>query len=185
MIGIRSSIPRLMKMKMRERRKMSTQKEKRTIGILGVPLDIGAGKRGVDLGTRALREAGIRKGLEQLGFKVVDYGDIEVPNTWTGEISEEDATCRYNSTIFKVLSALADKTEYICSQGHLPLTIGGDHTVGAGSMAGVQRYRRKAGLEPCGLLWVDAHTDMNTPETSPSGNMHGMPVAALLGLKVK
>eukprot|EP00013_Stygamoeba_regulata_P025299 CAMPEP_0177651134 /NCGR_PEP_ID=MMETSP0447-20121125/12357_1 /TAXON_ID=0 /ORGANISM="Stygamoeba regulata, Strain BSH-02190019" /LENGTH=358 /DNA_ID=CAMNT_0019154137 /DNA_START=131 /DNA_END=1207 /DNA_ORIENTATION=- len=153
------------------------------VGVIGVPIDMGAGRRGVDMGPSAVRLAKINTRISELGYDVIDHGNISVTQKEERDIHDENA--RYWPYIEQVVTDLARQTEAMYTAGQFPLTLGGDHCVGAGSMAGVQRARKKLGLPPMGLLWFDAHTDMNTPETTPSGNLHGMPVAALLGMQVK
>jgi arginase len=150
----------------------------RTIHIIGVPLDLGGGRRGVDMGPSAVRIAGINERLAALGYQVRDEGNLLTPTQETVDIG--DPHQRYMREIAAVCGALYEKSlEVLESQG-LPLVLGGDHSLGAGSVAATAAYARRQG-KPIGLLWVDAHGDMNTPGTTQSGNVHGMPLAALLG----
>eukprot|EP00010_Vexillifera_abyssalis_P009560 CAMPEP_0201547834 /NCGR_PEP_ID=MMETSP0173_2-20130828/4338_1 /ASSEMBLY_ACC=CAM_ASM_000268 /TAXON_ID=218659 /ORGANISM="Vexillifera sp., Strain DIVA3 564/2" /LENGTH=353 /DNA_ID=CAMNT_0047957015 /DNA_START=568 /DNA_END=1626 /DNA_ORIENTATION=- len=154
------------------------------IGLIGCPIDLGAGKRGVDMGPFSLRHAQITPRLRsELGLEVNDHGNIYVPQS--GDIEVVDEAARFWPVIEKVLADLSAATERIYASGEFPVTLGGDHVLAAGSLSGVQRARRKAGELDLGFLWLDAHTDMNCPLTTPSGNMHGMSAAALLGIDVK
>lgn len=146
------------------------------IGIVGVPMDLGGNHRGVDMGPFAVRHAGLQQRLEKVGYEVRDFGNIEVPVR--EELQAGDPRARYLQGILKVSEALCQKVADLLEQGYLPLTIGGDHSCAIGSVAGVAQH---LGDQSFGLLWVDAHGDLNTPETSPSGNVHGMPVSVALG----
>jgi arginase len=152
----------------------------RRIRILGVPLDLGASRRGVDMGPSAMRVAGLEARLEALGHQVCDGGNIRV------EIAETQASgskhARYLAEIAKTCTRTAKAVVKTLEEGMTPLLLGGDHSLAAGSVSGVAEFYRRRG-EKVGLLWIDAHSDINTPETSPSGNVHGMPLAALLGLE--
>ncbi|MDX1623855.1 MAG: arginase [Gemmatimonadota bacterium] len=149
-----------------------------TIHLLGVPLDLGAGRRGVDMGPSALRIAGIRSRLEAIGCEVVDGGDIRVPPPESADPGEPAA--RYLEEIAAVNRTLASRVRRALDEGATPLVLGGDHSIAIGSVAGAGGWARDRG-EEIGLLWFDAHADMNTPETTPSGNIHGMPLAVCLG----
>ncbi|MDH3605499.1 MAG: arginase [Acidimicrobiia bacterium] len=147
---------------------------KPTIELIGAPQDLGQIHRGVDMGPSAVRVAGVIPRLESLGFTVIDRGNIECAPMTT--VDEGDPSARYLAPVVEASAALAEVTEAAVRAGHFPLVIGGDHSIAVGTMGGV------AAVEPRhGLLWIDAHADYNTPETSPSGNIHGMPVAAILG----
>jgi len=150
----------------------------RPIDLIGVPLDLGAGRRGVDMGPSAIRIAGLTARLTELGHTVVDRGDVRVPIPETIPVTGEKM--RYIAEISAVCRTLAQLTHAAGAGGRIPVSLGGDHSLAAGSVAGSARALRERG-ESLGLLWVDAHADMNTPETSPSGNVHGMPLAACLG----
>ncbi len=150
---------------------------KRKLGILGVPLDLGGNHRGVDMGPYAIRHAGLMERLRRRGFEVKDFGNIEVPVR--EELDPGSSNARYLEQIVGVSQALAQKVRRILEQGYLPITIGGDHSCAIGTVAGVASYCREPGS--FGLLWADAHGDLNTPESSPSGNIHGMPVSVALG----
>lgn len=141
------------------------------IQILGVPMDLGAGRRGVDMGPSALRLAKIAQTLESLGHKVTDLGNVEVP------IFEASPDCQklpYAEVIAKTCKNAYETLKNL-DDDSFPLVLGGDHSIAMGSVAGVASKKRT------GLLWIDAHSDINTPETSPSGNIHGMPLSHLLG----
>jgi arginase len=151
----------------------------RKIHVLGVPLDMGASRRGVDMGPSAMRVAGLEARLEALGHRVTDGGNIRV------EIAETQASgstrARYLDSIAEICSRTADAVVKALEEGMTPLVLGGDHSLAAGSISGVSEFYRRQS-QKIGLVWIDAHSDINTPETSPSGNVHGMPLAALLGL---
>lgn len=151
----------------------------KTTDIIGFPMDLGADRRGVDMGPSALRIAGISERLEVLGYTVSDQGDIPIPIKESRNIS--NPKLKYLDEIVKACEALARKVRDSLSQGHFPLCIGGDHSMSLGSVAGVSSYCRENSMTP-GLIWIDAHADMNLEETTPSGNIHGMPVSASLGL---
>jgi arginase len=150
----------------------------RAIHIIGVPLDLGAGRRGVDMGPSALRIAGLDSRIAELGYEVVDAGDIPSPTQETKDPG--DARKKYISEIAAVCQALFDRSTAAFEAGGLPVVLGGDHSLGAGSVGAAAAFARRQG-KPVGLFWVDAHGDMNTPGSSTSGNVHGMPLAALLG----
>jgi arginase len=149
------------------------------VRVLGVPMDLGSGRRGVDMGPSAIRIAGLNDRLRELGHTVVDEGDIDIKNM--EELRVGDTRARYLTEIGRALEVVARKVERIMVRGDFPLILGGDHSIAAGSVAGIAAVARKENKK-VGVLWIDAHGDINTPETSPSGNIHGMPVAALLGL---
>jgi arginase len=148
------------------------------ITILGVPLDLGASRRGVDMGPSALRLAGLNTRLESLGYEVADLGNISVAQQESTPTGLHIA--KYLPQIAKTCSTLAEAVERIVSSEKFPLVLGGDHSIAVGTVAGVSHafLRRE---KKVGLVWVDAHPDMNTPETSPSGNVHGMPLACCIG----
>lgn len=151
----------------------------RRIEVLGVPLDLGASRRGVDMGPSAVRVAGLEARLESLGHQVCDGGNISVALAETKSSGHQSA--RYLKEITETCTRTAEVVVRILTEGMTPLILGGDHSVAAGSVSGVAEFYRRQN-QKIGLLWIDAHADFNTPETSPSGNVHGMPVAALLGL---
>ncbi len=146
--------------------------QKRNIRIIGVPMDLGQSRRGVDMGPSAVRYAGLQGRLERLGHKVHDQGNIAVPNP------EEDIVIGKTRRIKTVATACQNIFEMACqyiAEGDFDIFLGGDHSLSMGSVAAA------AQKEPVGVIWIDAHGDYNTPETSPSGNIHGMPLAALVG----
>lgn len=150
----------------------------RAVHVIGVPLDLGGGRRGVDMGPSAFRIASLNEHLASIGCTVVDCGDLEVPTPETR--SPGDARKRYIGEIADVCRALFEQSRRALEAGALPLVLGGDHSLAAGSVAATAAWSRARG-EPLGLIWVDAHGDMNTPTSTASGNVHGMPLAALLG----
>jgi arginase len=152
------------------------------IHLLGVPMDLGSGRRGVDMGPSAIRIAGVAERLGELGHKVVDEGDIPIKNMEELKVGNERA--RYLGEITRASKLLGRKVERIMQRGHFPLVLGGDHSIAVGTVSGIAAFCRAQGKK-LGLLWIDAHGDINTPETSPSGNIHGMPLAALLGFGPK
>jgi arginase len=150
----------------------------RPIHIIGVPLDLGGGRRGVDMGPSALRIAGLGERIASLGYTVVYDGDLEVPIPETRQSG--DPHKRYVADIASVCRNLYESARGVLDEGGLPLVLGGDHSLGAGSVAATAAWAQ-AQSRKIGLIWVDAHGDMNTPSSSTSGNVHGMPLAALLG----
>ncbi len=150
-------------------------KAPREIGIVGVPMDLGAGRRGVDMGPSAIRYAGLERDLQAMGFKVKDYQNIAVPGPESAEVGNPRA--KFDRLIETACIELRSRVADIARAGAFPLVLGGDHSIAMGTVAGLLDARGDVGV-----LWIDAHGDINTPETSPSGNVHGMPVAALLGL---
>jgi arginase len=148
------------------------------VHIIGVPLDLGAGRRGVDMGPSALRIAGLGERIQELGFEVTDKGDLDVPIPETQQPGDERK--KYVRDIARVCTALYQSALESLEAGALPIVLGGDHSVAAGSVAASAAFARRA-RQSMGLIWVDAHGDMNTPASSGSGNVHGMPLAALLG----
>jgi arginase len=149
------------------------------IHLLGVPVDLGSGRRGVDMGPSAIRIAGVAARLRDMGHKVVDGGDVDV--RIMEEIKVGDEKARYLHEITRISKSVAAKVGRILAVGHFPLILGGDHSIAIGTVTGLAAFAR-AKRKKLGLLWVDAHGDINTPATTPSGNIHGMPLAALLGL---
>ena len=149
------------------------------VHIIGVPLDLGGARRGVDMGPSAVRIAGLGEAIAQLGRQVIDKGNLAAPLAET-----EDALHRhkkYIDAIAGVCRSLHASCLASLDAGALPLVMGGDHSLAAGSVAASADWIRRINSKPLGLIWVDAHGDMNTPETTTSGNVHGMPLAALLG----
>jgi arginase len=147
--------------------------------IIGVPLDLGGGRRGVDMGPSAMRIAGIGERLSALGYTVVDRGDLPTPIPETQELRDERK--KYIRDIAKICQKVYQLSVASLDEGAMPIVLGGDHSLAAGSVAAAAEWAKKTRGLPIGLLWIDAHGDMNTPATSPSGNVHGMPLAALLG----
>ncbi len=151
----------------------------RAVHIIGVPLDLGGNRRGVDMGPSAFRIAGLGEKIAGLGSAVVDKGDLPAPIPETKGAG--DASKKYIREIAKVCQKLFQASLASLEEGALPLVLGGDHSLAAGSVAATAVHVRTRRALPTGLIWVDAHGDMNTPQTSGSGNVHGMPLAALLG----
>src|SRR5262245_28153765 len=153
--------------------------EPRFIEIVGVPVDLGAGRRGVDMGPSAIRVADLELRLEQLGHQVEDAGDLDVMIPEPQPVGE--SKLRYKEPILAMCDALRRHVEQALDRGRLPLVLGGDHSIAIGSVAGTAcHYGRQN--RPLGLIWFDAHGDANTPNTTPSGNIHGMSLAVSLGL---
>src|SRR5688572_10639006 len=150
-----------------------------TVTLIGVPLDLGAGRRGVDMGPSAFRLADIHQTVRDLGYDVTDAGDVEVAVRETRDPG--DPRMKYLAEIRATCEALRDRVGEVLAAGGRPVVLGGDHSLAMGTIAGVSRFHRERGRK-IGLIWFDAHGDMNTAETSPSGNIHGMPLAAALGL---
>ena len=148
------------------------------LSLTNVHLDLGAGRRGTVMGPSAIHVAGLVPGLERLGHRVRRVESLGGPSFES--VSPGDPQARFLTEIFEICSQLADIVEDSVNSGCFPLVLGGDHAQAMGTVAGLARVHRPRGAR-VGVLWVDAHTDMNTPDTSPSGNIHGMPLAALLG----
>ncbi len=148
------------------------------VTIIGVLMDLGADRRGVDMGPSAVRVAGVNQRLTALGYHVADGGNINVRNPEM--LREINGKAKYLPEITEACQALAEKVTYVLQHGGIPIVLGGDHSIAIGSVSGLAAYYRKH-EQRVGVLWFDAHGDMNTPETSPSGNIHGMPFAAILG----
>jgi arginase len=151
----------------------------KSLHIIGVPLDLGGARRGVDMGPSALRIAGLGDRIAELGYAVADQGDLLSPIPETQKAI--DPTKRFIDEIAQVCRNLYDVTLRSHEAGALPLVLGGDHSLAAGSVAASADYVQRLTSYPLGLIWVDAHGDMNTPQTTTTGNVHGMPLAALLG----
>ncbi len=151
----------------------------RQIRVIGVPLDLGQSRRGVDMGPSAVRVAGLEARLEAIGHIVEDAGNVAV--ALPEQKKEGAAHAKYLKEITATCTNSADLVLKTLEAGKVPLVLGGDHSVAAGTVSGVAKYFRRKN-QKIGLIWIDAHTDMNTPETSPSGNVHGMPLAAIMGL---
>jgi arginase len=149
------------------------------IAVIGVPLDLGAGRRGVDMGPSAVRVANLDIRLAELGYEVDDLGNIPVVQRESQ--SEGDPKAKYLLQITESCTRLAQMVNRAMAAGKFPLVLGGDHSAAVGSVSGVSQHLRSRG-EKLGMVWIDAHTDMNTPASSPSGNVHGMPLACCIGL---
>jgi arginase len=152
------------------------------IELLGVPMDLGSGRRGVDMGPSALRIAGVASALAARGHRVIDGGDLDIKNM--EEIPIGNRHARYLGEIARASGLLSKAVERIIERRRFPLILGGDHSIAIGTISGVAAHCRKK-KKRLGLLWVDAHSDIHVPKTSPSGNIHGMPLAALFGLGPK
>src|SRR5213082_3880593 len=148
------------------------------VRIIGVPMDLGQSRRGVDMGPSAMRGAGLQASLKKLGLQVEDIGNLSVKQPEELPVGEKRA--KYLQEIAETCGDIAAAVEKSLGEGFLPLVLGGDHSIAAGVAAGVANYFRKD-KKQIGYLWLDAHGDMNTPESSPSGNVHGMPLAAIMG----
>jgi arginase len=153
---------------------MTALKEKR-ISIVGVPMNLGADRLGVDLGPVAIRYAGVKGRLERLGYDFEDRGDIQVVRPENAR--DAKSNLKYLDEVVRVNTELCNSVADIMANGRFPLVLGGDHSIAIGTIAGVLQHKKNLGV-----IWFDAHGDINTAETSPSGNIHGMPVAVALGL---
>jgi arginase len=149
------------------------------IRVIGVPLDLGQSRRGVDMGPSAVRVAGLEARLEALGHEVEDGGNVAV--AIPEQIKEGAANAKYLKEITATCTKHAELVLKTLEAGRVPLCLGGDHSMAAGTVSGVAEFYRRQN-QRVGLIWIDAHTDINTPDSSPSGNVHGMPLAALMGL---
>jgi arginase len=149
------------------------------IAIIGAPMDLGAGRRGVDMGPSALRLANLNEKLSSLGYDIEDLGNVLVDQPEATPVGRESA--RYLQQIAHTCTRLMEMVEQAADQRKVPLVLGGDHSIAIGTIAGMSNHYRKAG-QKLGLIWIDAHADMNTPQSSPSGNIHGMPLACSIGI---
>ncbi|MCZ2157230.1 MAG: arginase [Bryobacterales bacterium] len=149
------------------------------ISIVGVPMDLGGGRRGVDMGPSAIRVANLGARLRDLGYEVEDLGNIGVAQPES--IDQHTPDARFLPEIQEACARLSDRVFEILEKGRMPLVLGGDHSIAMGSIGGAARFYEQQGKK-IGLIWIDAHADMNTPETTPSGNVHGMPLASVIGL---
>lgn len=145
------------------------------ITVIGVPMDLGADRRGVDMGPSAIRYANLKNKLEQIGYDVEDIGNLHVQTPESYHPGE--TKLKYLREVASVNNELAHTVADVIRQGRFPLVLGGDHSIAIGTIAGVTRHQKKTGV-----IWFDAHGDLNTADTSPSGNIHGMPLAASIGL---
>ena len=155
-----------------------SSEQKKAVAILGVPLGYGASMAGVDIGPAALRVARLNQRIARLGYSVRDFGDMRLERPQV--LPDEGEKLKYVREISAACEQLARDVEATLEAGEFPILLGGDHSIAIGSFAGAAAYYRKQ-QQSLGLIWFDAHADMNTPETTPSGNIHGMPLAALLG----
>ena len=153
-------------------------KPEKTVRIIGVPMDLGASRRGTDMGPSALRIAGLGAAIRGMGYTLAREEDIVVPAMETRPL--EDSEARFKPQILSVCTELAGRVKELMNAGEFPLVIGGDHSIAMGTVSGAAAHFRERG-EEMGLIWFDAHGDMNIPGVSPSGNIHGMPLAHLLG----
>jgi arginase len=154
---------------------MSAQRNARSVAIIGAGLDLGSGRRGVDMGPSAIRYAGLETRLQGLGLRCEDWGNVATAVAEASAMGDERV--RFLPQIKETCERVAELVGRAVAQGFLPLVLGGDHSVALGTLGGLAREKG-----PGGVLWLDAHGDLNRPETSPSGNVHGMPLAAALGL---
>jgi arginase len=152
--------------------------QRRKVTIIGVQMDLGADRRGVDMGPSAIRVASLNDRLRQLGYEIHDAGNIGVRNAEMMPIHDPHA--KYLPEIAAACEKLAGEVERALDAGTVPVILGGDHSIAIGTVSGLAAYHRQRD-QRVGVIWFDAHGDMNTPETSPSGNIHGMPFAAILG----
>jgi arginase len=151
----------------------------RKIAIVGVPLDLGSGRRGVDMGPSAVRVANLNARLASLGYEIEDLGNVPVEQP---ESQPEGASnARYLPQIMDTCTRVAAIVEHIVQEGAFPLVLGGDHSIAVGTVSGLSHQLRQDGKK-LGIIWIDAHADMNTPESTPSGNVHGMPLACCAGM---
>jgi arginase len=154
---------------------VSLQPSRRKVAVIGANLDLGAGRRGVDMGPSAIRYAGLASRLDELGYEYVDLGNVETAVAEATEIGDEHA--RFLPQIKETTQRIAQLVSRAVRDEFVPIVLGGDHSVALGTLAGL---RERNG--PGGVIWIDAHGDLNSPESSPSGNVHGMVLAAALGL---
>jgi arginase len=154
---------------------MATAETPQPIAVIGAALDLGAGRRGVDMGPSAIRYAGLAAKIEQLGREYIDLGNVQTAVAEAAPVGDERV--RFLREILLACGRVADLVASVCDDGRIPLVLGGDHSVAIGTLGGLARANGVGGV-----LWVDAHGDLNRPETSPTGNVHGMPLAATLGL---
>ena len=150
----------------------------RKVELLGVPMDLGGGLRGVDMGPSAFRYAGLAAGLARLGIPYEDLGNVPVPRPESRQA--RDPRARFLTEITRCCQRLRARVERVLDRGALPMVVGGDHSIACGTVAGISSWYHRQG-QRIGLIWFDAHADMNTPETSESGNVHGMPLSACVG----
>lgn len=149
------------------------------VAIIGAPLDLGAGRRGVDMGPSAVRVANLNGRLAGLGYEVEDLGNVPVVQRENQPQGPTEA--KYLPQITDTCTRLAGMVAFAMHAGQVPLVLGGDHSIAVGTVSGVAQHLRESGGK-LGMIWIDAHTDMNTPDSSPSGNVHGMPLACCIGI---
>jgi arginase len=154
---------------------LAAEETQQPVAVIGAGLDLGAGRRGVDMGPSAIRYAGLDERIAELGRRCEDRGDVETAVAEATTVGDERV--RYLREIKAACGRIAGLVAQVLEDGYLPLVLGGDHSVALGTLGGLARVRG-----PGGVLWLDAHGDLNRPETSPSGNVHGMPLAAAMGL---
>jgi len=154
---------------------VETRQTLRPIAVIGAALDLGAGRRGVDMGPSAIRYAELESRISELGHDCADLGNVQTAVAEAAQVG--DMRTRYLREILTACERVAEKVRAAIDQGRMPLVLGGDHSVALGTLGGLV-----GGSGPGGVLWVDAHGDLNRPETSPSGNVHGMVLAAAMGL---
>jgi arginase len=164
---------------------MQKQTRSRTLALIGVPMDLGTHLRGVDMGPSAIRISGLAERLRELGWRVNDLGNLIVPHASVASSQNKPVKnggkhMPFAPPIAKVCRELSRIVESALARGQTPLALGGDHSIAMGTLGGVARYGKRHGKK-FGLIWVDAHGDCNTPQTTPSGNIHGMPMAVALG----
>ena len=157
-------------------RQIPDHRGRRPIGVIGAALDLGSGRRGVDMGPSAIRYAQLGERIEELGLQIHDHGNVRTG--MVEALDQGDPSARYWSALKRTCEELADHVAATLSEGELPLVLGGDHSIAIGTLGGLARSHGTPG----GVVWLDAHTDINSPRTSPSGNVHGMPLAVALGL---
>ncbi|MCX7569456.1 arginase [Tumebacillus sp. DT12] len=148
---------------------------KKTISVIGVPMDLGQGRRGVDMGPSAIRYAGLKERIQRLGYTVKDQGNINVPTAEAHDIDND--SLKYLPEVVQVSQDLSHKVAEVIAKDHFPIILGGDHSIAIGSIAGLATHHKNLGV-----IWFDAHADFNTSETSPSGNIHGMPLSCTVGI---
>ncbi|MFI5049781.1 MAG: arginase [Gaiellales bacterium] len=156
--------------------RLQASSDPRPVGVIGAALDLGSGRRGVDMGPSAIRYAQLGERVAELGHVVHDHGNVSTG--MVEALDEGDPTARYWSAIRRTCEELADRVAESVADGEMPLVLGGDHSIAIGTLGGLAR----AFGGPGGVVWLDAHTDINSPSTSPSGNVHGMPLSVALGL---
>jgi arginase len=154
---------------------MSSQPRPQRVAVIGAALDLGAGRRGVDMGPSAIRYAGLANRIAELGHEYVDWGNVETAVAEASSVGDEHA--RFLPQIKDTCTRIAQFVAQAVQQAYVPLVLGGDHSVALGTLAGLRKVHG-----PGGAIWIDAHGDLNSPDTSPTGNVHGMVLAAALGL---